>query len=388
MTSTSFPSEDSGPDAHPDVDELSALDEGLLPPERDTAVRDHLADCPLCAEVLDSLREIRDALGTLPGPARMPEDIAGRIDAALAAEALLDAEPPHGAAGRAAAESGGTAAAPRDDAAVSRGTTTPPSEPGDPGTPARVSRETGSARPRRTGPDRPAGHASGPARPGAPGRTQGTRRTRGTRRRRTLLLAAASVAVLGLGGATAAYLTWSAPRATDVSADPGTGPAKDGSAGSTSGTDSATGGSGDAALKRKVHDLLARQGSGSPGNRSIPGAPGGSPTGSPTGSPEIDTRQSPEHEDGTTLRDERTTGSGTGDTTLPSCVRKGLGRSETPLAVDSAAAYRKQPGYLVVLPNAGGDPARVDAYIVDSSCVDTDRSGPGTVLVKRTYPRG
>lgn len=382
MTSTSFPSEDSGPDAHPDVDELSALDEGLLPPERDTAVRDHLADCPLCAEVLDSLREIRDALGTLPGPARMPEDIAGRIDAALAAEALLDAEPPHGAAGRDAAESGRTAAAPRDDAAVSRGTTTPPSEPGDPGTPARVSRETGSARPRRTGPDRPAGHASGPVRPGAPGRT------RGTRRRRTLLLAAASVAVLGLGGATAAYLTWSAPRATDVSADPGTGPAKDGSAGSTSGTDSATGGSGDAALKRKVHDLLARQGSGSPGNRSIPGAPGGSPTGSPTGSPEIDTRQSPEHEDGTTLRDERTTGSGTGDTTLPSCVRKGLGRSETPLAVDSAAAYRKQPGYLVVLPNAGGDPARVDAYVVDSSCVDTDRSGPGTVLVKRTYPRG
>jgi anti-sigma factor RsiW len=83
-----------GTDPHPEVAELSALSEGLLSPERSAEVRAHLADCVLCADVLESLEEIRGLLGTLPGPQRMPEDIAGRIDAALAAEALLDATLP------------------------------------------------------------------------------------------------------------------------------------------------------------------------------------------------------------------------------------------------------------------------------------------------------
>ncbi|MEU5214814.1 hypothetical protein AB0G79_01255 [Streptomyces sp. NPDC020807] len=79
---------------HPDVSEISDLTEGLLSPTRSAAVRLHLDGCPLCADVRASLEEIRGLLGTLPGPPRLPADIAGRIDAALAAEALLQATAP------------------------------------------------------------------------------------------------------------------------------------------------------------------------------------------------------------------------------------------------------------------------------------------------------
>ncbi|MCP3818118.1 anti-sigma factor [Streptomyces sp. A3M-1-3] len=88
MTSTT------GAIRHPDVSEISDLTEGLLSPARTAEVRRHLDTCPLCADVRASLDEIRGLLGTLPGPQRMPADIAGRIDAALAAEALLDATSP------------------------------------------------------------------------------------------------------------------------------------------------------------------------------------------------------------------------------------------------------------------------------------------------------
>ncbi|MEU0369366.1 zf-HC2 domain-containing protein [Streptomyces sp. NPDC006283] len=83
---------------HPDVSEISDLTEGILPPSRTAEVRRHLDGCPLCSDVHTSLEEIRGLLGTLPGPPRMPADIAGRIDAALAAEALLDATAPDEAA--------------------------------------------------------------------------------------------------------------------------------------------------------------------------------------------------------------------------------------------------------------------------------------------------
>ncbi|MFV0128898.1 hypothetical protein ACLGI4_14460 [Streptomyces sp. HMX112] len=85
MTSTSDTTQ------HPDVSEISDLTEGLLSPSHTADVRRHLDGCVLCADVLASLEEIRGLLGTLPGPPRMPADVAGRIDAALAAEALLDA---------------------------------------------------------------------------------------------------------------------------------------------------------------------------------------------------------------------------------------------------------------------------------------------------------
>ncbi|WP_328914727.1 MULTISPECIES: anti-sigma factor family protein [unclassified Streptomyces] len=152
MTSTT------GKDPHPEVAEISDLSEGLLPPDRVAEVRDHLAGCDLCADVLTSLEEIRGLLGTLPGPRRMPADVAGRIDAALAAAALLDATRPD---------------VPRETSPA----------------PVPVPRGTSTA------PDGHPGGAKGPGRGGAAGNRPG-----GGRRRRGVLTAVSAVAVLLLGG--------------------------------------------------------------------------------------------------------------------------------------------------------------------------------------------
>ncbi|WP_033321299.1 membrane protein [Streptomyces yerevanensis] len=155
---------------HPEVTEISDLTEGLLPPSRMTDVRRHVEDCALCADVYASLEEIRDMLGTLPGPSRMPADVAERIDAALAAEALLNAtEPDADTAG--ARELVGASRPVADESGGSR-----------------VSRETSTAA------DRPAGRpraATGPGR---------TKRTRPSRRGAVLLGAMFTAAALGLGG--------------------------------------------------------------------------------------------------------------------------------------------------------------------------------------------
>ncbi|WP_406731501.1 zf-HC2 domain-containing protein [Streptomyces sp. NBC_01794] len=140
---------------HPDVSEISDLTEGLLSPERTADVRQHLDGCPLCADVRTSLEEIRGLLGTLPGAQRMPADIAGRIDAALAAEALLDAT------------------APEESADVSRET-------------APVAQQTDI-----TSADRPAGR---PRAATGPGRSRQTRR----RRRTAVLGAVFSAAAVGV----------------------------------------------------------------------------------------------------------------------------------------------------------------------------------------------
>ncbi|MFC8914321.1 hypothetical protein ACFT5C_00980 [Streptomyces sp. NPDC057116] len=146
---------------HPDVSEISDLTEGLLPPSRTADVKAHVDGCALCADVRTSLEEIRGLLGTLPGPTRMPADIAERIDAALAAEALLDATAP---------------ASPAEH--VSRETA-----------PVPVTPEAGPSEPVRA--DRPAGRpraATGPGR-GRPSR----------RRRRTAVLGAVfGAAALGV----------------------------------------------------------------------------------------------------------------------------------------------------------------------------------------------
>ncbi|MGW1976002.1 anti-sigma factor family protein [Streptomyces sp. NPDC001889] len=138
---------------HPDVSEISDLTEGLLSPSRSADLRRHLDGCALCADVLASLEEIRGLLGTLPGSTRMPVDIAERIDAALAAEALLDSTAP-------------------DDRAD-------------------VSRETAPVVPRQEPKpaSRPAGHARGTTGPGRSGRG---------RRRLSIVGGVAALAALGV----------------------------------------------------------------------------------------------------------------------------------------------------------------------------------------------
>lgn len=169
-------------DEHPEVSEISALTDGLLSPSRTADLRDHLSGCALCEDVHASLEEIRGLLGTLPGPTRMPAEVSQRIDAALAAEALLDATAPdeRSTVSRETFVPKSSAAAPRT--AVSRGATPPPRPSGD--GPAST--------------DRP------PARPQASsgsGKQMPTRRrSRMRRRHRALLGTAMAAAVIGLGG--------------------------------------------------------------------------------------------------------------------------------------------------------------------------------------------
>ncbi|MEU2618757.1 hypothetical protein ABZ642_11395 [Streptomyces sp. NPDC007157] len=141
---------------HPDVAEISDLTEGLLPDARTTEVRQHLDECDLCADVHASLEEIRGLLGALPEPPRMPADVAGRIDAALAAEALLSVTAPE-----------------TPETHVSRETSPLPSPPVD----------------------RPAGRSNASTGPGRKDRGQGY----GRRRRTVVLGAVLTAAVLGAG---------------------------------------------------------------------------------------------------------------------------------------------------------------------------------------------
>ncbi|MFF3612429.1 anti-sigma factor family protein [Streptomyces sp. NPDC002580] len=143
---------------HPDVAEISDLSEGLLSPSRTEDVRQHLDECAPCADTYESLEEIRGLLGSMPDAPRMPDDVADRIDAALAAEALSNAP--------ASEETEETT-----DADVDH---------------VRVSRETST-----TG--RPSGHPRATTGPGRP------HRVRHGRRRTALLATAFTAATLGLG---------------------------------------------------------------------------------------------------------------------------------------------------------------------------------------------
>ncbi|WP_028810699.1 zf-HC2 domain-containing protein [Streptomyces flavidovirens] len=198
MTSTA------GTTQHPDVSEISDLAEGLLQPSRTAEVRRHLDECALCTDVQTSLNEIRGLLGALPGAHRMPADVAGRIDAALAAEALLDAT------------------SPEETAPVSRETA-----------PAPQAAESAAAA------DRPAGRPRAATGPGRDGKAKHRRRT-------ALIGAVFGTAALGLG--TLLVQTLQSPDSKDPSADRSiSSPKKTGPTFSTT------------ALEDRVHSLIAKQ---------------------------------------------------------------------------------------------------------------------------------
>ncbi len=208
---------------HPDVAEISDLTEGLLPPSRTADLRRHLDECELCADVHASLEEIRGLLGTLPGPPRMPDDVAGRIDAALAAEALLNATSPDDHIDAAAPALVGASRADfdADDA-------------------THVSRETSTAA------DRPAGRARTSTT--GPGRKE---RARGGRRRAAVLGAVFTVAALGLGSVLVSTLNDGKP----------SGPTAQGRQTATADTFS------ESTLERQVSGLLAKRQDSEDGSR-------------------------------------------------------------------------------------------------------------------------
>ncbi|MGV9250712.1 anti-sigma factor family protein [Streptomyces sp. NPDC003697] len=324
---------------HPDVEEISDLTEGLLSAPRAADVTRHLDGCELCADVHASLEEIRAALGSMPDAPRMPADVAGRIDAALAAQALLNAtEPEPGStpalAGASWDESDpgegpeDTEAAPGTGGAAQRGAAREADG-------SRVSRETSSTR--RAGHTRPAD--TGPGRKGRPWRG---------RRRIAVLGSALTVVVLGMVSVVLASVQGDGE-------DSGTSAHRRPSATVDAFSEDTLG--------TQVGDLLGQAGR-SPGASRTPHTFG---AGSAPGT------------DGPNVLKDRPAVS------LPPCVRIGLGRDDDALAARKGV-YSGRDAYLVVLPDASGDATRVAAYVVDASCVQHP-SAPVGILLSRSYPR-
>ncbi|GGV49716.1 hypothetical protein GCM10010277_43900 [Streptomyces longisporoflavus] len=328
---------------HPEVAEISDLTEGLLTPSRTLDVRQHLDGCELCADVYDSLEEIRGILGTLPGPPRMPADVAGRIDAALAAEALLDSIAPGSAEvvepGSVETIESDSKLEPATAGRVSRETSAASGEPREPSEPS-------SSRAPASGPstDRPAGR---PRAATGPGRGS---RFRNGRRRNVVLGAVLTAAAIGIGSLLMQNMGGDSGGKNDTASDHG---------------DSARAFSEDK-LKGQVTDLLAK-----------------SPTVGPdTGSdkPSFDVRSSPESpKDKTVPKREATV-------TVPDCIQLGLG-NRIPLAAEEGT-YKGKDAYLVVAPH-DSDNTKVSAYVIDAACVDkaSSAAAAGKVLLTDSYAR-
>ncbi|MGW6534197.1 hypothetical protein ACWGBV_11350 [Streptomyces sp. NPDC055051] len=310
---------------HPDVSEISDLTEGLLPPGRSATIRKHLDGCVLCADVRSSLEEIRGLLGTLPGPPRMPAEIAGRIDAALAAEALLDATAPDTAR-----------PVSRETTAVSENGASSASD---------VSRETSpSAATTRPGD----GRTSVSARPqGHPRSTTGPGRGRTRHRGRIAALA-------GLAGTlVAAFCAYSLYALTqNGSPEPHAAKA-------------------DVAVSAPLSAF-----SGEPVEERIQSLLAGDTARTPKGE-QPESRSAEETETGSLGTAQRNS-----DAALPDCVVAGTGRQDTVLASERGE-YEGVPAYLLVLPDQA-DTGRVQAYVVSSACTG---STPAQLLQTASYPK-
>jgi hypothetical protein len=318
---------------HPDVDELSDLTEGLLPPSRAADIRRHLNGCALCADVHASLSEIRELLGTLPGPSHMPDDVATRIDAALAAEALLEARDDLSPSG--------------EGVDVSRETSVPAGA-----SVSSVSRETSSTQSALSTPApsaRPAGHGRAAT---GPGRTN-----RASRRRRTVVLSGVvTAAALGLGGLLTQVLDDGGEKDVASATAPHTDAAHTYSEGS---------------LRDQVTTLLGTEKN---GTASTSAKPWKADPGTGSSAESAGTGMQPN----TTLR---------GTTVdIPMCIERAVDGHQAVLAADKGV-YKGTRVYLVVTPDAT-DSSRVAAYLVDASCTTRSASvGTGKVLLTRTYAR-
>jgi hypothetical protein len=312
---------------HPDVSEISELTEGLLSPSRTADVRHHLDICSLCADVRDSLAEIRGVLGTLPGPPRMPADVAGRIDAALAAEALIQATTPD------------------KTVVVSRETTTSLKPSGPSASPERGMVDASCT-------DRPAGHprtATGPQTTG-PGRRNGPT---SRRRHKAILGAVLCTAAVGVTVLFLQFPSFTAPEETAQKA---------------ADTNSSSEGSQDftaSLLQRRVTALLAADPSAKNTSVNQPGsAQPHSDSGALTSVPEPFFRPEPQ---------------------VPGCIQRSTGSTDPVLALEKGT-YQGQQAYLLVL-SLPDDGSRVQAYVIDAQCVDSAPSATGKVLLTHTYPR-
>ena len=85
--------------SHPDTDVLAEFRAGLITRRRRRALAAHLTDCARCAAASDQLAELSALLAAIPAPV-MPDGVAQRLDAALAAEVTRRNEAERAGAGR------------------------------------------------------------------------------------------------------------------------------------------------------------------------------------------------------------------------------------------------------------------------------------------------
>ena len=93
-----------GPDIHLSIDDLSALAEGAQPTAEGAS--EHLAGCAACRGEVDAIAQLLAAFETLEPP-RLPQEVAIRIDAALARETAARAGAPNANASAASATAAG-----------------------------------------------------------------------------------------------------------------------------------------------------------------------------------------------------------------------------------------------------------------------------------------
>ncbi|MFD6528578.1 hypothetical protein [Streptomyces sp. NPDC060184] len=363
---------------HPDVTEISDFAEGVLSVARATEIRRHLLTCALCEDVRSSLEEIRSLLGSLPEPSPVPADIAGRIEAALAAEALLDTRAPSVSPPGSVDVSRETAtrktASSDTETRETAGGETATRETADRATAAdepaarTTERPTAHTTERTTGPT--AGAAAGtPPKPGAPmprsitrppSTATGPGRRRFPRRRRVVLGTVFGAALLGMGALvfqTAGMTAGASSDKTGSGAMAASAPPEDSTGAAASHAVEFT----TATLADQVRGLLgsasALQHTEDAENTPQDASPSGAPTADrPLRAPSV-----------------------------PSCVQQALGRTDSVLAVETGI-YRGTETYLVVLPHPT-DVSLVTAYLVDAGCTASDPSDTGTLLFTHAYPR-
>lgn len=339
-----------GEAGHPGIDEISALAEGLLSPSLTADIQKHLSGCVDCSDTHAALEEIRELLGTVPAPTPMPMDVAERIDAALAAEALRTVpaaapSPEVSSVALSPVEARGDSSEPP----VASSTSDSADHRSGQRAETHVSRETSPADTSGTPGDRPAGHSRGATGPGRAGRD------RLRRRRKVATLGGVFTAVaIGVG----AVLL---PMMNGANSAPPSEAHHTFSSGN---------------LQGEVTTLLNDH----PAPAKTPPASQGV---TPSRSLDLGAPITPSPK-GQVTKSASPLNSGTG-VDLPDCVRNGIGRREAPIAAERGT-YEGSEAYLVLFPHVT-DSSKVSAYVVDASCADEPAAPLGTVLLSGSYPR-
>lgn len=219
---------------------------------------------------------------------------------------------------------------------------------------ADVSRETEPAAPAKELADRPAGHSRAATGPG--------RRAVRRRRRNAVLGAALGAAVVSVSVLLLQNVTSSQNSAGLKAADQGVSASSAGAQAFSQST-----------LEERVHSLL--------GSRTDAASPQDSS--SEEQAPSADTKSSPESTSPTSASPQ--TPLRAPSVTVPSCVEQGIGRNALALAIERGT-YEGANAFLVVLPHPT-DATRVQAYVVDATCVGAKPAAKGKILLTHAYAR-